>query len=364
MRTFTRLFGLGCGALVIAIAARYGFKTSDNDFDGALWAFTYGAVTLGGLFGHSLGVRACMSRLKRQQFLGTSCDAVLAAATIGLVGLGGGGSHVAQQLAHVGIGGFVLVDPDTIDYGNTNRLVGGTLADVKADAPKTEIAARQILGINPAARIIKVKDSWHDATVALKGCDIIMGGIDSFSERDQLERFARRHLILYIDIGMDVHDIDVNGFLIAGQVVLSSPGHPCLRCCGVVTEEKLSLEAQKYGAAGGRPQVVWPNGVLASMAVGLAVGLLTQWHRKHREFVFLTYDGNKGTVVPSPKMAMLAGFGCPHHPAAETGEPLFDIRKHLATAEQACLEDQDRGATPSTLWTRIKTWIWRSWNAD
>ena len=58
MRTFTRLFGLGCGALVIVIAARYGFKTSDNDFDGAIWAFTYGAVTLGGLFGHSLGVRA------------------------------------------------------------------------------------------------------------------------------------------------------------------------------------------------------------------------------------------------------------------------------------------------------------------
>lgn len=58
MRTFARLFGLGCGALVIAIAARYGFKTSDNDFDGAIWAFTYGAVTLGGLFGHALGVRA------------------------------------------------------------------------------------------------------------------------------------------------------------------------------------------------------------------------------------------------------------------------------------------------------------------
>ena len=58
MRTFARLFGLGCGALVIVIAARYGFKTSDNDFDGGMWAFTYGAVTLAGLFGHALGVRA------------------------------------------------------------------------------------------------------------------------------------------------------------------------------------------------------------------------------------------------------------------------------------------------------------------
>ncbi len=58
MRTFARFFSLGCGAIVIVIAARYGFKASDNDFDGGMWAFTYGAVTLAGLFGHALGVRA------------------------------------------------------------------------------------------------------------------------------------------------------------------------------------------------------------------------------------------------------------------------------------------------------------------
>ena len=57
MRAFARFFGVLCGGVVIAIAARYGFKTSDNDFDGYIWAFTYGAVTLGGLFGHSLAVR-------------------------------------------------------------------------------------------------------------------------------------------------------------------------------------------------------------------------------------------------------------------------------------------------------------------
>ena len=58
MYAFARGFSILCGLLVVAIAARYGFKTSDNDFDGAIWAFTYGAVTLGGLFGHALGVRA------------------------------------------------------------------------------------------------------------------------------------------------------------------------------------------------------------------------------------------------------------------------------------------------------------------
>jgi hypothetical protein len=57
MRTFARLFGLVCGAMVVVIAARYGYRTSDNDFDGYIWAFTYGAVTLGGLLGHTLALR-------------------------------------------------------------------------------------------------------------------------------------------------------------------------------------------------------------------------------------------------------------------------------------------------------------------
>ena len=57
MRTFARAFGVLCGAVVVAIAARYGFKTSDNDFDGYIWAFTYGAVTTGGLFGHAVALR-------------------------------------------------------------------------------------------------------------------------------------------------------------------------------------------------------------------------------------------------------------------------------------------------------------------
>ena len=57
MRWVAGLFGVVCGAVVVTVAARYGFKTSDNDFDGYVWAFMFGAVSLGGLFGHALGVR-------------------------------------------------------------------------------------------------------------------------------------------------------------------------------------------------------------------------------------------------------------------------------------------------------------------
>ena len=262
--------------------------------------------------------------------MGPDSEAVLAGATIGIVGLGGGGSHIAQQAGHIGIGSFVLVDPDHIDLGNTHRLVGGTLADVKRQEAKTAIAARTIRGVNPSARIIEARTPWHDAVEELKQCDVIIGAIDTFREREQLERFARRYLIPYIDVGMDVHEVGSDGFLVSGQVILSTPGNPCLRCCGLITDERLAQEAGKYGAAGGRPQVIWPNAVLASTAVGLLMQMLTPWHRKLSAFAYHVYDGNKGTLVPSQRGAAVQWRACPHHPADETGDPLFDIRRHLA----------------------------------
>lgn len=276
-----------------------------------------------------------MSRFERQSFLGSNSQSVLGSATIGIVGIGGGGSHVAQQTGHIGLGGYVLVDPDRIDLSNTNRLVGGTLLDVLRRAYKTAIAARCIRRLNPSARIVEIRKSWHDATEELKRCDVIIGAVDSFREREQLERFARRHLIPYIDVGMDVHEIPGDSYLVSGQVILSSPGHPCLRCCGLITDERLTEEAGKYGAAGGRPQVVWPNAVLASTAVGLLMQTLTPWHRKASGFAYLVYDGNKGTLTPSPRAAVLQAQACPHHPSDETGDPFFDIRTHLASPPEA-----------------------------
>ena len=270
-----------------------------------------------------------MSRLDRQSFLGPNSDVVLEATTIGIVGLGGGGSHAVQQAAHMGIGGYVNTDPKTIEDTNTNRLVSGTLADVDVKLPKTDIAERLIRGLQPDARIISVRDSWHDGTDQLKTADVIIGAVDSFKEREQLERFARRYLIPYIDIGMDVHDLGKNGFLVSGQVILSIPGAPCLRCCGFITDDRLKQEANRYGAAGGRPQVVWANGVLASTAIGLLTQILTPWYQDLSAFVYLEYDGNKGTVSRSAHMDTLKESFCPHHPPDETGDPMFDIRKHL-----------------------------------
>ena len=301
-----------------------------------------------------------MSRLDRQSFLGPGSDAVLEAATIGIVGLGGGGSHVVQQAAHMGIGGYVNADHQTIEKTNTNRLVGGMLADVcckpakpvilkrlvhglnrlvggtldytHCERAKTGIAERLIRGLNPEARIVSIRDRWQESADQLKTVDVIVGAVDSFAERDELERFARRYLIPYIDIGMDVHKLGEGAFLVSGQVILSIPGGPCLHCCGFITDERLKEEAKRYGAGGGRPQVVWSNGVLASTAVGLLTQMLTPWYPNPPAFVYLEYDGNKGTVSRSVRMDALKECICTHHPTDETGDPRFDIREHRNAA--------------------------------
>jgi hypothetical protein len=296
-----------------------------------------------------------MSRLDRQSFLGLNSDAILASVKIGIVGLGGGGSHIAQQCAHMGIGNFVNVDPDTIEDTNTNRLIGGTLADVAASKRKVDIAERLIRGLQPNAHVLSIPKKWQDAVDDLKLCDIIVGAVDGFAERAQLERFARRHLIPYIDIGMDVHDLGKGGFLVSGQVILSMPGGPCLQCCGFITDERLEEEARQYGAAGSRPQVIWSNGVLASTAMDLITQLLTPWHPNPPTFVFLDYDGNEATVTPNRRMEMLKGWICPHHPPEETGDPLFDIRKQGFVPNSAPFPTPTSG--PARQWWR-RTWNW------
>jgi len=262
-------------------------------------------------------------RLTSQSFLGETSDRILARLRVAVVGLGGGGSHVAQQLAHLGVGHFVLFDPDYVEASNLNRLVGATASDGDAKTKKTTVAERLIHGINPDADVMLVTHPWQEAGVHLRDCDVVFGCVDSYSAREELERVCRRFLIPYIDHGMDVTKV-IDRFVVSGQVILSSPGELCMRCLGFLTEDLLAQEAAEYGAAGPRPQVVWPNGLLASAAVGMFVQLLTPCHRDHRMVEYLEYDGNAQTLNTSNRLAAVRGKECPHFPTPlDLGDPFW-----------------------------------------
>jgi len=262
-------------------------------------------------------------RFTRQSFLGSSAEQKIAYTRVGIVGLGGGGSHIVQQLAHVGFSTFSLFDNDTVESSNLNRLVGGTQIDAKKGTPKVDVAARLIKGVNPHAKIDKAKSRWQDAPARLRACDIVFGCVDSYAERRDLEIATRRYLIPYVDIGLDVHQSGSEPPRMAGQLILSMPGELCMSCLGFLTESKLAREAEQYGAAGPRPQVVWANGVLASSAVGIAIDLITDWTQSLRGPIYLSYDSNTNSVQTHKRLQYLVGKHCSHFPLSQLGDPTF-----------------------------------------
>ncbi len=263
-------------------------------------------------------------RFVSQDFLGENSPSIFESCRIGIIGLSGGGSHVAQQTAHVGIGDFLVIDFDRVAEKNLNRMVWATSQDAQGKSLKTAVISRGIKQVNPRARVSAVPKKWQEAAELLRDRHVIFGCVDSFSERQQIEAVARRYLIPYIDVGMDVWPIQ-EGFSVGGQVALSMPGGPCLRCLGILTDDRLAQEAAKYGAAGNRPQVVWANGVLASTAVGVFVNLICPWRSLQLRGILREYDGDSHTVATSNKLPYLASVRCAHFSGlSSVGDPFWN----------------------------------------
>jgi hypothetical protein len=261
----------------------------------------------------------------RQSFLGSDSEQILTEARVAIAGLGGGGSHIAQQLAHLGVGHFRLIDPQEIEDSNLNRLVGATKEDIDHNSSKVDIAERLIRGIRPWAEVRSAKSEWQTADDLLKNAHVLFGCVDGYRQRMYLESAARRFGLPYIDIGMDVTKIDEEQYAVAGQMIMTLPGGPCMKCLGFLTQQRLEREENQYGDVGINPQVVWINGTLASLAVGTFVRLLTPWFRYSRDYEWLELDGNNQLISQSRQPEFAMKELCTHFGSSELGDPFFDL---------------------------------------
>jgi molybdopterin/thiamine biosynthesis adenylyltransferase len=76
--------------------------------------------------------------------------------------LNGRGSHVIQQLAHIGFRRFVLYDGDVTEESNLNRLVGATAVDAKAATSKLQLAKTTIYRLQPDAQVLGISEKWQN----------------------------------------------------------------------------------------------------------------------------------------------------------------------------------------------------------
>jgi molybdopterin/thiamine biosynthesis adenylyltransferase len=230
-------------------------------------------------------------RFQRQVLaFGDAGQGAIRASRVAIVGLGGIGSIVGQQLAHLGVESFLLIDPDLVESSNLNRLVGSTVDDV--DTPKVEVARRMLRRISPAAQVdaLAVDVRTLDALQALVDVDVVFGCVDTDAARLILTEFAAAHLTPLIDAGVGIFAEAGRISEAGGRVTVYTPGRPCLKCSKdfnsrIAAEELESDVEREYRLARGyvtganvpEPSVISLNGVIASLAVTELMALLTEF---------------------------------------------------------------------------------------
>lgn len=220
-----------------------------------------------------------------------------------VVGLSGGGGHIVQQAAHMGFGHVVGIDADRCERSNRGRVVGMSWLDVFLRRRKTEVMRRLVRRINRNVKFTGLPElvPSEKTNEALKAADVVVGCVDNYHARADLQELTLRYGIPYVDVGLRIRAADERSVLIGGNVITSIPGRFCQWCFGFLSQERLDEET------GGKPrtyfegqekqaQVISMNGILASQAMTEVLQLVTGFAGVTGDAVIKKYDGVRGTL--------------------------------------------------------------------
>lgn len=243
-------------------------------------------------------------RYQRQVLaFGASGQQRLGRVRVVIVGLGGAGSQVAQNLAYLGVRKFELVDPDRVDTTNLNRLIGALPTDV--GLPKVDVVRRMIKAINPETAVDARSESVLLNIVArsLSDADAIFCCTDSHGSRAVLTQLAYQYLIPVFDLGVLIEGTGGQVKDVYGRVQMLSPGLPCLVCAHVLDPAQVrrdlmnEFERQQdpyiTGAPVPQPAVVTLNATIAALASTMFLAAITElpFHARYQ-----LYRARSGTL--------------------------------------------------------------------
>lgn len=181
--------------------------------------------------------------------LGEHGQAKLRRLRVGIVGLGGTGSVVGVQVAHLGVAEVVAVDGDLVETTNLSRIIGARASDV-GKTPKVEVLRRYVEDAGLPTKVTTIASALAGEAElrALRACDVVLSCVDRHTPRALLNRLAYDALVPVIDMGT-VFRVDATGRMTAsaGRVVVVGPDRPCLACWGHIDPEALRVEALSDG---------------------------------------------------------------------------------------------------------------------
>lgn len=162
---------------------------------------------------------------------------------VAVVGIGGTGSAVAEQLARLGVRRFYLFDPDILTASNITRVYGSFPADV--GRRKVDVAAEHLRRIAPDAEVATFASmiTLEETAKELLDADVIFGCTDDNAGRLVVSRAASYLLTPVIDCGVLLSS-GCGGRLegIDGRVTVLAPGTACLVCRNRINLQRASAE--------------------------------------------------------------------------------------------------------------------------
>jgi hypothetical protein len=191
--------------------------------------------------------------LARQSAFGSGLSAAAANMSVAIVGTGGIGMLVAEQLVRCGFRSFVLVDPDIVESTNLNRLNSAFSSDI--GKKKVVAAARLIkncaaaLGID--AEVAPFPEDIYNARnrvqEMVRQCDLVLALTD-----DQLSRIHTLTLAMdggaeFLSAGVDIRigdDGDVEGLY--AEILGGERNRFCPVCAGRLDPAEAAIEARRY----------------------------------------------------------------------------------------------------------------------
>jgi len=223
-------------------------------------------------------VREADETFDRQiRLFGTAGQDILRDLHVGIVGCGGTGSAVAEQLTRLGVGWLTLIDDDDVTTPTPTRGYGIRVEDV--GRCKSQVLAADLIAIGLGTQIRAIVAPLHDrkALDALAHADVVFCCVDGHGARLILNRWAYAHHAPVIDLAVLVAaDGDVS---IDARVTWIAAGSACLLCRGRIDpsiayaenldparRRALAGEGYVIAAESPQPAVVTLTTLVASMA--------------------------------------------------------------------------------------------------
>jgi hypothetical protein len=174
---------------------------------------------------------------------GSDIQSLLQRLHIGVVGCGGTGSAVAEQLIRLGVGKLTVADGQAFEKTNINRVYGSTFKD--DGIPKVELINRlaQQIGLGTDMNAIPHPISFASTINQMKNTDLIFGCTDDHWGRSILTKLAVYYGIPIFDLGVKIDSKDGIIKSIQGRVTILLGHYACLFCRERINGKDVQIES-------------------------------------------------------------------------------------------------------------------------